>query len=233
VNGDGKFTLQNTLFSKAGMGKCVIDVEDGTLILYSAGPGGFVVPSFVDLKRARPAERPLLTDDELDTLTSNVYDASVTQGVLSYTQHFGERQVVIRELGGAVGPRGRLLKALYDGIKQYADLHKSRNVVETLEQLNTDLLPRIWGIVSDHPDAFPPSVREGIERLFNSQFIRYAVEKSPVNAFASRIRLSQSGILRTADARFDMPIYYTHACKTKPSWLVYCGCSWWSTCKGI
>ncbi len=208
---DGEFVLGNALFSMSGGGVYDIDVEERKLILYRPGPGGYVIPYFVDLKRKRPIEECLLNGDEVDALRSDVYNTYVTQGVVSYIQHFEERQVILKDLPGQkIGPKGLLLRDLHEKLNlRHSNSQKIKTFEGLLEQIQEDLFPEALRIIQSHPDALSAREAEMIARFFASPFLRYVIKKSPINLFASRIRPTKADILRTADDRFDMPIYYT------------------------
>ncbi len=207
---NGKFTLVGTLFSGPSGAVCEFDNQENVLILYRRGPSGFVIPYIVDLKRARPIEKCLLNEDEIDALRSDVYGVSITQGVVRYTQHFAERQIILKNMPGQeIGPKGHCLKNLHELGLRYSTLQQTLAPIALLELAQTDFLPRIREIILKHPDACSRRENEMFDHFFSSGFLEYALRKSPISLMTNKIRPTIGDVLKTADGHFEMPIYYT------------------------
>jgi hypothetical protein len=182
-------------------------IEEGLLIFNRTAGDGLQVPYVVDLKHKKPMERPLLNDDEIDELKSDVYDPTIYDGIFYYKTHFEKRKGHCRS-SGYVGPKGKLLQALYSWIGAQGNaiypLSKNLNIKQIVEggkQL-ADLLEK-------YSDALTLQQRDIAQRIFTENFITYFIDEIKTEISLEKLKPEQDAIVKTADAHFEMPIYYT------------------------
>ncbi|AIK96335.1 alpha/beta hydrolase family protein [Candidatus Odyssella acanthamoebae] len=182
-------------------------LEDGLLIFYRTAGDGLRVPYVVDLKRKKPMERPLLNDDEVDELKSDVYDATIYDGIFFYRTHFEKRKEHCRSTG-PLGPQGKLLQALYSW-----DEEQKNAIYPFLKDLNIKKIveggKQLSDLLEKYSDALTPQQRDIAQRILSKNFLTYFMNEIKTEISLGKLTPEQDAIVKTADARFEMPIYYT------------------------
>lgn len=206
-NSDESLKLGTTVFtSDSSPHHYKFRADEKSMVLYRTGGGGFVVPNTVNLAARNPSERLLLTDEELDALTSDVYDVSVEGGFLTYTTHFDKPTFHGRSTG-TLTPKGRLRAEKLKLRQELGDSAISRNPLLLAGDL--DLRCRMRAIYESEPDAFPEDERANIAVCLSDLFLDQRLSLGKKTGLLGKIVGMRSAILPIPGTDFLMPVYYT------------------------
>jgi hypothetical protein len=173
--------------------------------------GGFVVPYYTNFKAKRPVARPLLLDEEMDELLSNVYDCFIEEGVLAYKTHFDRAEFHVRDhIGAKITERGILLKKLHDYGSELFELSKKERVIKIFcDGTIRKTFEELRGLILPLGEGFTPYERALSERIFSEGFYDYLTQKLTRDIPLTKLVNNHSDVIPTADRRFRMPIYFT------------------------
>ena len=187
-----------------------VDHNSNQVIIYKTLGAGYRVPYLVDLSRKNPVPHPLLTDDEMDDLTSDVYKVQMSEsGRIEYTTHFEERKTHIRHSSNPTDDD----KAEYLLDSRLKEVGIDLNALDLWRISGQQITTMLEVLSSSNIELAQLQLTRDFQLILklmrSPQARQFIIDDCSTGINRYNWFLNNCTSIKTADGKFNMPIYWT------------------------